>query len=215
MTVEGWEINVININHMTLSILDTNFHHLFNQIILMSSTSLTASSSLKHIAYTLLEGEWPVLDSAVVLSDEVLEDLSKGTGGSTITDNYGFLSLGYFLICPNLLELHPTQRDIDQNHVAKLREDFQLKGILRVENPGVVIGMGSGWLSMKKNTPFHMLINEKSEHRDKLSLITGGPIGQIIRGGHRSAAITSYCENTINDMDHNYWLYNVLVPGMS
>ena len=42
------------------------------------------------------------------------------------------------------MESHYLQRPINTEHVQRLVKDFEVQGILRTENPGVVIGVGEG-----------------------------------------------------------------------
>ena len=82
----------------------------------------------------------------------------------------------------------------------------------RIENPGIIIGLGEEWLDMKKKGPGHIFISLSCPHLSRLSLIPGGPIGQIIRGSHRTAAVKLFFSREEN-IGQNYWVYNVLVPG--
>jgi hypothetical protein len=179
----------------------------------MSFTDSATSFVSQHVAYTLLQGSWPILDK-VQPPAEVLEKIKTDALGSSIKDHEGFLSLGYFLISTDLLEPHSTQRRIDCDHLKKLKDAFMMQGILRFENGGVVIGCGDGWYDMKKKTPGHIMIDSRSPHIHRLSSAPGGPIGYIIRGGHRSAAIKSFSLSVEGALDQDYWFYNVLVPGI-
>lgn len=166
--------------------------------------------------YRLLEGEWPILDKAPPLLPKTMDRIKNEGNGYSITSNLGYLSLGFFYIGTNLLEAHPTQRPISQAHVTKLLEEFKKLGVLRSECPGVVIGLGEGWLDMKYRDPPAYMITPSFFHLDRLSLFPGGPIGQIIRGGHRTAAIKRFSNSTdLNLSSQNFWFYNVLIPGMS
>ena len=100
--------------------------------------------------------------------------------------------------------MHPLQRKINNAHVQKLLDQFQYQGVLRIENPGVVIGNGSGWYNMKKLGPKHIFIKPTSPHLNALNLAPDGPIGQIIRGGHRTAVAFEQKENIGQD----YWYCN-------
>jgi hypothetical protein len=180
-----------------------------------TSTALPNNPSLyTHVSYELLEGNWPVLGLAEQPTAEIIEDIKKAAYGYSITEHIGFLSLGYFLISTELLEMHPTQRPTNQAHIQRLRKDFLNRGILRIANPGVVIGLGDGWYNMKKDTQKHMMIDPQSPHLTHLSNTPNGPIGQIIRGGHRTRAVESLAKHTEGFEDHDYWYYNVLIPGM-
>jgi hypothetical protein len=194
----------------------------------MASTSFSPAS-LYHIPYSLLEGDWPVLDRANV-SPLVFKKIQSDANGFSISTHIEHLSLGKFLISTDLvahiknlslgtflistdlLEPHPVQRETSLKHVQKLCNDFMNQGVSRIENPGVIIGLGEGWLDMKKKCPGHILISSSCPHLSQLSLIPGGPIGQIIRGSHRTAAVKLFSSREEN-VGQNYWAYNVLVPG--
>jgi hypothetical protein len=60
-------------------------------------------------------------------------------------------------------EAHSTQRETDRVYVAKLMEEFVEKGVLRVENPGIVIGLREGWNEMKKSKTW-TLIHQHTYH---------------------------------------------------
>jgi len=185
-------------------------------------TSIPSSTQIKSVtpysaalAFSFLEGDWPVsgLGQAPEVPSHIIQRIKAEANGRIISSSLSYLSLGCFFINTDLLTPHPTQRQIDFNHVADLRKDFFEMGILREDHPGVVIGLGDGWYQMKKNTPKHLYITKNSPHLNRLATTPGGPIGQVVRGGHRTAAI----KNLSRDPDHiqeNYWYYNVLVPSM-
>ena len=177
----------------------------------MSLFSLTPAP-LSHISSHPLEGDWPIFDKAEV-SSSILEKIRIEANGSSISSHLDYLSLGTFLISTTLLEPHPTQRLIIKSHVNTLRDDFTKNGVLRLENPSVVIGLGPGWYEMKKTRPGHIFIGPTCPHLSRLSLTPDGPIGQVIRGGHRTAAINAFSSIDEN-CGENYWAYNVLIPGM-
>jgi hypothetical protein len=93
-------------------------------------------------------------------------------------------------------------------------DDFQNIGILYGDHPGVVIGLGDGWYKMKKTDSEHTLISPSSPHLDFLRATPGGPIGHIIRGGHRTAAMKQLSKK-LKRPYQNFWYYNVLVPGIN
>ena len=96
--------------------------------------------------------------------------------------------------------------------MQKLCSDFVNQGVSRIENPGVIIGLGEGWLDMKKKGPGHIFISSSCPHLSRLSLIPGRPIGQIIHGSHQTAAVKLFSSREENT-GQNYWVYNILVPG--
>lgn len=179
-----------------------------------STFRIPGSSDVAPVFYRMLEGEWPVLQRANPVSAKIIDQIKLDANGSTITTHIAYLSLGHFFINTDLLEPHHTQRPLDQNHVLNLRNDFGDMGILRVDHPGVVIGLGDGWNDMKNNTPNHYMISPSSPHLNLLSTTAGGPIAQIIRGKHRTAAIKSLSKASSNP-SQNYWFYQVLLPSMS
>ena len=141
-------------------------------------------STIDPLNTSYLEGDWPILDQAQEVPAYILENIKQDAFGASISSHMSYLSLGYFFIRTGLLEPHPTQRPLNQQHVMALKDDFIRIGIHRLENPGVVIGMGEDWNYMKKNTPKHMFINQSSPHLNRLALTPGGKIGQVLRGGH-------------------------------
>ena len=167
---------------------------------------------MSSVSYTLLDGEWPILGPATPVPSSVLDAISSDFNGSAITSNLGYLSLGQFFIDVDLLQQHPSQREIDMKHVENLKNDFERKGILRRECPGVVIGLGAGWLNMKNTGPVPYRITNSSLHLHRLSLSPNGPIGQVIRGGHRTEAIR-HLSRLPDQSQENYWFYEVLIPG--
>lgn len=184
-----------------------------SQLAPASSLAVPGSSNVAPVFYRMLEGDWPVLKQASAISASVMERIRSDGSGSAITSHYGYLSLGYFFIHTDLLEAHPTQRPISQTHVRDLRNSFDSKGLLRMEHPGVVIGLGDGWNEMKNGGPHHYMISNSCPHLSRLSATGNGPIGQIIRGNHRTAAIRSYARNQDTNAGQNYWYYQVLLPG--
>ena len=125
----------------------------------------------------------------------------------------GYFSLGFFYIHTSLLEPHPTQRPLSPSHVQALKEDFGKRGIFRTDNPGVVIGLGQGWNSLRNTGPEVYTINQSCPHLHLLSRSDSGPIGQIIRGNHRTEAVHHHAQTTFQPGE-SYWYYNVLVPGL-
>jgi hypothetical protein len=184
----------------------------------MSSNFLTqitsGSSFAAPLSYRVLDGDWPILDMAQPPSSTLLQKIRLGGTGTFLSNDIGFLSLGYFFITTALLQQHPTQREVNQNQVKNLKGKFEASGILRTENPGVVIGLGQGWNNMKNRGPHNYMISESSPHLSRLSLHDNGPIGQVIRGGHRTAAIKNLSLHSIPPCpQENYWYYQVLLPG--
>ena len=166
------------------------------------------------LSYRLLEGDWPVLHKAQPPSPSLLEKIKMAGTGTALANDIGFVSLGYFFICTSLLEAHPTQRDTNQDQVQILKKNFEETGIRRTDNPGVVIGLGEGWYSMKNSGPHNYMISDSSPHLGQLRTTSEGPIGQIIRGGHRTAAIRNLSRDVNASRSHeNYWYYRVLLPG--
>jgi len=163
-------------------------------------------------SFKLLDGEWPILGQAPAVPASVLDEITSKSLGDGITGNLGYLSLGLFYIDVDLVEPHCSQRGVSSDHVRKLAEDFNDRGIFRAENSGVVIGLGDGWMQMKNPGPHTIKIATDSKYLHHLSLAPGGPIAQVIRGGHRTAAIKRHAAS-LDDPTEAYWLYTVLVPG--
>jgi hypothetical protein len=164
--------------------------------------------------YNLFEGAWPVLEqTSTPYTDQVFKDIQISNNGGVISTNLGHLTLGLFYIHSSLLEPHGTQRPLESSHVDRLVKDFNERGIFKAEHPGVVIGLGEGWNHMKHQKALPYMISPTSPHLSNLSLTSNGPIGQVIRGDHRTAAIKKYAEER-NEPEESYWLYRVLVPGI-
>ena len=178
----------------------------------MSLSPLTPAP-LSHISSHPLEGNWPIFEKTEVPSG-VLEKIRIEANGSAISSYFDYLSLGTFLISTSLLEPHPTQRPIVNSHINTLIDEFTKNGILHLENPGVIIGLGLGWYEMKKSRPGHIIINPTCPHLSRLSLTPDGPIGQVVRGGHRTRAIHAFSTMDTMNCGEDYWVYNVLIPGM-
>ena len=151
--------------------------------------------------------------AATPYTDQVFNDLQIASNGGVISTNLGHLSLGLFYIHTSLLQPHGTQRPIESGHVDKLIKDFQERGIFREEHPGVVIGIGEGWNTMKHHQALPYMITPTCPHLSKLSLTSNGPIGEIIRGDPRTEAIKKYAKER-NEAEESYWLYQVLIPGI-
>jgi len=184
----------------------------------MDSTFLTQhvpiTPASAPLSYKLLDGIWPILEDFPPVPDHVLNRIKTEANGASISTHIQYLSLGLFLIDTELLQPHATQRPLDQNHVKQLCEDFETIGIHRMDHPGVVIGLGEGWHQMKNNGPHCYRISKDSSHLHLLATEQKGPIGQVIRGGHRTNAIRNYSLYPDNANAHqNFWLYNVLAPG--
>ena len=166
------------------------------------------------IHFDLLTGAWPPSDKLEV-PHNIIKRIKEEGCGSALTYNQDYLSLGKFYIEIELLVPHSTQRQVNQNHVGDLCISFGKVGILRAEHPGVVIGLGDGWYHMKKNTPKNIMITATSPHLKYLSATKNGPIGEIIKGGHRCAAMTFISKNYSKFTNKNFWDFEVLVPGMA
>ena len=163
----------------------------------------------------LLDGEWPTLGQTAPIPQHIIQLIKDEAIGTSLTNFNSYLSLGYFYIHTSLLEAHPLQRPIDHSHVQRLKADFEERGILRTECPGVVIGLGEGWNELRNTTPntLSYKISPSCPHLNRLALSSGGKIGQVIRGGHRTAAVALFAE-TPETFHESYWYYNVLVPGL-
>ena len=184
----------------------------------MDSTSLTQhvpiSSASAPLSYKLLDGIWPVLEDFPPVPSHVLNRIKTDANGAAISTHIQYLSLGLFLIDTDLLQPHATQRPLDQSHVKQLQQDFENFGIHHMDHPGVVIGLGNGWLQMRNRGPHCYRISGNSPHLHLLATEQGGPIAQVIRGGHRTSAIQNYSLYPDKTNAHqNFWLYNVLAPG--
>jgi len=182
--------------------------------ILPATQHQSVRPDLPPMSYIMLEGDWPILDTAEEPSTATMDRIRKAGTGSSITTNLSYLSLGYFFIQTSLLESHATQRDIDWLHVKKLTAAFVANGVHRKEHPGVVIGIGNGWYNMRKNIPRDVLITASSPHRNLLAEKPGGAIGQIICGNHCSAAVKALSQTSKEYDSQDFWYYNVLVPGI-
>jgi hypothetical protein len=186
----------------------------------MNSAPLTqlvqATSNSAPVPYKLLDGDWPVLDAFTPVPDHILERIKSDASGTAISNHVQFLSLGLFFIDTRLLKPHSTQRPVNQEHVKQLRKDFEEHGIHRMDSAGVVIGLGDGWLQMKNRGPHLYKISQSCLHLHRLAVEPEGPIAHVIRGGHRTEAIRNYSfyPDQTNSYQ-NFWLYNVLAPGLS
>lgn len=180
---------------------------------LTGTQTLPSTSFMTGLTYDPLAGDWPVLGHAEKVSPMIMDKIKDAGTGMAISTNLEYLSLGYFLIDTDLLCPHPTQRVVSQEHVKSLVNDFETFGVQLVEHPGVVIGLGDGWYDMKKMKPKMVRISASSPHLDRLCNpeISDKFIGQVIRGGHRTAAIRSYT-NQKNLFHLRLWYYHVLIP---
>ena len=178
---------------------------------LQSTQFFPITDSHPTVHFDHLEGEWPVLGKADLPSNRIMERIGNEGSGKGLSENLSYLSLGMFYIRTELLEPHPTQRPINQSHIQALLTDFDKVGIMRNDHPGVVIGLGDGWYQMKKTSPRHILIAPNSPHLHRLRAEPDGKIGQVIRGGHRTAAIYKHSEK--DKPFQSFWYYEVLVPG--
>lgn len=173
--------------------------------------TLHYTSVMAEVNYYPLAGEWPVLKKAERVSKEIMNKIRNEGTGISLTNNIEYFSLGYFFIDTVLLGQHPTQRSLDYNHVATLEKEFERVGCNCAEHPGVVIGLGEGWYDMKKTDPKPIRIATSSPHLGRLRTSEDGVIGQIIRGGHRTAAIKLYTNR--RNLSHKCcWYYQVLIP---
>ena len=109
-----------------------------------------------------------------------MDSIPSQATGSVITNNLGYLSLGVFLIDVSLLDQYPTQREIDHQRASSLAYSFQVNGVMREENPDVVIGLGEGWNHMKNAGPVKYRITPEFEHLHIISLKHNGPIALVI-----------------------------------
>ena len=98
--------------------------------------------------------------------------------------------------------------------MQNLKKTFIHNGAIRVENPGVVIGLGEGWTHMKTNGQQMWKISKKDPYPDHLALVPGRPIGQVIRGGHHTEAVKLMAAE-LEKEEEAYWCYHVLLPGKS
>jgi hypothetical protein len=147
----------------------------------------------------------------------ILDKMKAAGTGDILSQNQSFFSLGNFMIHASLLQSHPTQRPLDSSHIGSLIENFEAQGVLRMDNKGVVIGCGDGWLEMRNPTPQTFMITPATpgletlfKHNEDGTL---GPIAHIIRGNHRTAAIQQFA--THDGMENQgFWCYEVLSPGL-
>ena len=170
------------------------------------------SSATSTSSVPVLAGEWPMLQEASTIPEPIMEAIAGDKTSLTLTNNLGFLSLGHFFIDIDLIQPHPFQRQIIPDHARQLKEDFETQGVLRAEHPGVVISLGEGWNLMKNNGPIIYRIRKSSSFLNHLSLTAGGPIAEVIRGGHRTEAIRQFA-SIPEQSEENYWLYKVLLPS--
>jgi hypothetical protein len=172
---------------------------------------IPVSANMGSIAFEPLAGDWPVLDHAVV-DTKIIERILDEGSGQAIDNNSQYLSLGYFFIHTELLTPHKVQRQVDQEQVRRLIDQFNAVGVHRTNNAGVVIGLGPGWFDMLRTKGKHVMIDSSSPHLGKLANSENGPIGEIICGGHRTAAIKAFNQRN-NLINQNFWLYNVFIPS--
>lgn len=169
----------------------------------MSSTLYTLLSTAQSTAG---------LKQADPVSATLIENISAQMTGKALSDNLGYFSLGFFYIDAELLEQHPTQRPVNSVYVDKLVSLFESGTIQRSENAGVVIGLGEGWNKLKNIGPIAYRITQDCSLVDDLSIGSGGAIGQVIRGGHRTEAVRRLSQ--MPEMgEEGYWYYQVLVPS--
>jgi hypothetical protein len=182
----------------------------------MPLASVSASASTMHTgapSLQNLEGTWPVLAKAPAVPDWLINK-AKEAAGSSFMDTYSaFIRLGTFVIDCNLLEAHETQRTLNNSHVEELVKSFETKGIFREQHQGVIIGCGSGWHHMLNLGKMAVRIDKSSPHLDMLRLEPNKPIGWIVRGYHRAAAVQQYSAKY--SAEEGFWSYTVLHPSMS
>jgi hypothetical protein len=176
------------------------------------ATEPTLPAPLVSYEWQMLEGDWPILAKAEI-NQPILDQIKLEANGSSIINHHDYLWLGAFFIQTDLLTQHSVQREPTRQNVTNLIERFEKSGIRRVQNKGVVIGVGEGWYDMKKNVKHHIFISPTSPHCNRLNAYRNGPIGQIIRGGHRTLAIRDFSKSR-KCPEQNYWMYDVYIPGM-
>ena len=143
----------------------------------MSSTTSTSS-------FQVLYGKWPTPQETNAILDLIIKAIATDKTSLSLTNNIGYLTLGYFFINVDLIHPHLSQRQIISDHARKLKEDFETQGILRYEHPGVVIGLEEGWKLRKNNRTVLNQITKTLSFLDHLSQTAGGPISKVIQGGH-------------------------------
>jgi hypothetical protein len=160
------------------------------------------------------EASFASLGPASPVPDNIFQAVSSDRTHSGLTTYLPYFSLGDFMVDVDLLEPHPTQRKIDSLHLDTLLKSFENTGAQRVENYGVAIGLGEGWNNLKKLEGKLLRITSATPNLENLRITPGGPIAQVIRGGHRTAAIKHF--STLPDMsDEGYWCYTILIPSKS
>ena len=178
----------------------------------MSSSTAQMSLSTSNT----ISGTWPDLGSGIekasTVSDDIITKIKNTATGIGLAEELGHFTLGEYYIDAELLEPHPTQRPIDNKHLDTLLQEFKARGVLRSENPGVVIGLGAGWMHMKNTSPNPLKITKNTEFIYHLSTNNEvSPIAQVIRGNHRTEAIKMYAADE-KKPEESYWLYKVLIP---
>ena len=137
-----------------------------------------------------------VLPNKSYIPDDLLANYWKNSVTKTkigLTEDLGHFTLGEYYIDAELLEPHPTQRPIAPSHITSLIQEFTNRGVLQSEYPGVVIGLGEGWMKMKNTGKNPYKITKDNEFLYHLSINNKiSPIAQIIWGSHRTEAIKKY-----------------------
>ena len=174
------------------------------------SISTSAPPVSTSLGYTLIDDAEYSFEEASSLPKAVFANTCTFNSGDGISRNLGHYTIGNFYIDCDLLEPHSCQRPIDKNHAELLHDQFTNQGILRDQNPGVVIGNGPGWMKIKTSHAYK--ITSQCSFLSELRLSPGGPIGQVIRGGHRTKAIKLYSDKK-QEPEENFWLYTVFIPG--
>ena len=173
---------------------------------------------MSSTSYTIIDTHKPLegLGPATPIPSHIFEAASLDMTHAGITSNLFYFSLGLFYIDVELLEAHHTQRSIDSGHIQKLLNSYEEQGPQRLEHPGVIIGLGQGWNDFKNTGPHFYRIRATMPSLEYFCGGTSGkgPIGQVIRGGHRTEAVKRFSELP-GKADEGYWCFNVLVPSKS
>jgi hypothetical protein len=173
-----------------------------------------STSTASSLSYQILDGSWPVLEQAVALPTAIMKEAYGACNSSFIGSSLGYFDLGMFYIHTTLLKAHPTQRSVSLPHIEALQQSFANTGIRRAENPGVVIGLGNGWHNMKNSHPVPVMITPGFSHLYQLQIDGEGPVGEIIRGNHRTIAMQCFSQQQEQeDLSEPFWLYRVLITG--
>jgi hypothetical protein len=118
------------------------------------------SSTSSVNLYQLLTGEWPVLETASPIPDQILEAITSDKSSHALCTHLPYLTLGYFYIDADLVESHSSQRPIISEHAEHLKQDFVDQTPLHDAKPRAVIGLGDGWNNMKNTSPVNFKITK-------------------------------------------------------